>query len=312
MREKIKKYSKYKKYVYILLPLIILVVIVLITNKPEDEVREVFKMDSPKADISVLAKIQDIKRHRTSYITEEQFSEELNAMDPSLNKYLSTKIGKDLFLNILIKERLTLMDANDSNTTKSKEYTEAVNQKQAELNAQLDIFKERMLVDLYLKNLKESKELRVTEKDIKNYYKDYNYEISISHILLTDPKKAVKVLKEAKYRQTNKQFSYLAKKHSLDTPTAKKGGKIPPFIPGEYIKEIEDPASNIKVGRVQGFFKTSYGYHIIRKNGEKKISYKKARERIKAILERQNLDKYFTELENRYALEVLENEQETK
>ncbi len=307
-----QKFKQHKKFIYPALVVIVLTIIIIIVNKPKDEVKEVFKMDTPKADVSIMAKIQDIKKHKIGYITEEEFNEELRNIDPTLEKYLKTEIGKELFLDILVKERITLMDANNSDVTNSKEYTEAVNEKQKELNGQLDIFKERLLVELYLKELKESKAVRITERDIKDYYKDYNYEISISHILLTDPQKAVKVLKEAKYRQTNKQFSYLARKHSLDTPTAKNGGKIPSFIPGEYIKEIEDPASNIKTGQVQGFFKTSYGYHIIRKNGEYKISYVKARERIKAILERKNLDEYFKKLEKRYILEVSENEQETK
>lgn len=309
MTEKIKQY---KKFMYPALAVIVVAIIIIIVNKPEDDVREVFKMDTPKADVSIVAKIQDMKEHKVGYITEQEYNDELTQIDPTLLKYLKTPIGKELFLDILIKERITLMDANNSDVTTTKEYIEAVNEQQKELNAQLDIFKERLLIDLYLKNLKESKELRVTERDIKDYYKDYNYEISISHILLTDPQQAVKVLKEAKYRQTNKQFSYLARKFSLDTPTAKNGGRIPPFIPGEYIKEIEDAASNIKTGQVQGFFKTPYGYHIIRKNGEEKISYVKARERIKAILERKNLDEYFKKLEKRYVLEVSNNEQETK
>ncbi len=59
-------------------------------------------------------------------------------------------------------------------------------------------------------------------------------------------------------------FSDLASKYSSDESTAKKGGVLPPFGPGEMIDEFEQVAYSLQIpGDISAPVKTRFGYHII-------------------------------------------------
>ena len=130
-------------------------------------------------------------------------------------------------------------------------------------------------VDDYLKD-------NIKDSEINNYYKnDLVGDISAKHILikvksdtdtegLTDEEAKKKAQNLIKKLNDGEDFSKLAKENSDDTGSAANGGDLGYFNKGEMVKEFEDAAFNLKVNEyTKEPVKTTYGYHIILKTGEK-------------------------------------------
>ena len=71
-------------------------------------------------------------------------------------------------------------------------------------------------------------------------------------------------------------------------------------MPGEYLDSLEVVAANSPSGKVQGFFKTPQGFHIIMKTNENRLTFEKAAPRIKQILQNQRLDELLDTLKTQY------------
>ena len=147
-------------------------------------------------------------------------------------------------------------------------------------------FQRNKAVDDYLKE-------NITAKEIQKYYdEEYNAEISAKHILIsvTDDvseeeaeKKAKDIIKKL---DDGADFSELAKENSDDSGSAAKGGDLGYFGKGEMVSEFEDAAYALNIDEyTKEPVKTTYGYHIILKTGEKaKKELKDAKEEIKEKL----------------------------
>ena len=142
-------------------------------------------------------------------------------------------------------------------------------------------FQRSKAVDDYIKD-------NISDKEIKKYYDEtYAGEISAKHILIsTNSMSEDEAEKKAKdlIKQLNDgaDFSTLAKENSDDPGSKENGGDLGYFGKGQTVKEFEEAAYNLKVDEyTKEPVKTSYGYHIILKTGEKKkTSLKKAKENI--------------------------------
>ena len=130
-------------------------------------------------------------------------------------------------------------------------------------------------VDDYIKD-------NIKDDEIKKYYDDeFSNEISAKHILikvksdtdtegLTDEEAKKKAKELIKKLDDGEDFSDLAKENSDDTGSAAKGGDLGYFNKGDMVKEFEEAAYNLKVNEyTKEPVKTTYGYHIILKTGEK-------------------------------------------
>ena len=89
--------------------------------------------------------------------------------------------------------------------------------------------------------------------------------VRASHILVEKHSQALKVLEEL---NTGKDFKELARKYST-CPSRKRGGDLGFFGRGRMVKEFEKAAFALKMGEVSGPVKTQFGYHVIKKTGEK-------------------------------------------
>ena len=142
-------------------------------------------------------------------------------------------------------------------------------------------FQRAKAIDDYIKD-------NISDKEIKKYYDEtYAGEISAKHILIsTNSMSEDEAEKKAKdlIKQLNDgaDFSTLAKENSDDPGSKENGGDLGYFGKGQMVKEFEEAAYNLKVDEyTKEPVKTSYGYHIILKTGEKKkTSLKKAKENI--------------------------------
>lgn len=129
----------------------------------------------------------------------------------------------------------------------------------------------------------------ITDKQIQDYYDNtYAGEISAKHILIsvTDEVSEEEALNKAKdlIKQLNDgaDFDTLARENSNDTGSAANGGDLGYFGKGQMVSEFEEAAYALKVDEyTKEPVKTSYGYHIILKTGEKeKQSLKKVKQEI--------------------------------
>ena len=129
-------------------------------------------------------------------------------------------------------------------------------------------------------------EKNIKDKEIEKYYENDIYgEVKASHILITpsvsedattDEKKkaedealkeAKKIIKELK---NGKKFADLAKKYSKDEASASNGGDLGYFDLNEMVDEFSDAVKELKVDEyTKEPVKSSFGYHIILKTGEK-------------------------------------------
>ena len=86
--------------------------------------------------------------------------------------------------------------------------------------------------------------------------------IKCSHILVQKQSEAIVILD--KIRQGEK-FGKLAKELSIDSGSAKRDGNLGYFGRGKMVKEFEDAAFKLEVGKISEPVKTQYGYHIIKR-----------------------------------------------
>ena len=100
-------------------------------------------------------------------------------------------------------------------------------------------------------------------------------EIKAAHILILSSEKSTQNEKDVAEERINeiykelkngKSFSSLAIKYSADKTSAKNGGELPQFGSGKMVKEFEDEAFALKNdGDFSVPFKTSYGWHIVKR-----------------------------------------------
>ncbi len=161
-----------------------------------------------------------------------------------------------------------------------------------ELKDQLRLnFQREQAIDDYIKD-------NITEKELKKYYdEEVAGDISAKHILIkvksaTDSegledeeakKKAKEIIKKL---DDGEDFEKLAKENSNDPGSASNGGDLGYFNKGDMVKEFEEAAYDLRINEyTKEPVKTSYGYHIILKTGEKeKGKYSKIKKDLKKKL----------------------------
>lgn len=121
-------------------------------------------------------------------------------------------------------------------------------------------FKENIKYNMLVTKATEAN-TKTDDKTLKEYYKTWKPDITVSHILVGDEKTAKEV--EAKLKDGAK-FSDLAKQYSTDTATKENGGKLDAFGPGKMDPAFEKAAYALKKkGDISAPVKSQYGYHII-------------------------------------------------
>ena len=161
-----------------------------------------------------------------------------------------------------------------------------------ELKDQLRLnFQREQAVDDYIKD-------NITEKELKKYYdEEVVGDISAKHILIKvksatdseglEDEEAKKKAKELiKKLDDGEDFDKLAKENSNDPGSASNGGDLGYFNKGDMVKEFEEAAYDLRINEyTKEPVKTSYGYHIILKTGEKeKGQYNKIKKDLKKDL----------------------------
>ena len=167
----------------------------------------------------------------------------------------------------------------------------------------LDDYKEQKRLSAYQKQLLNDK-VKVSDKEIKDDTK------KASHILikvksdsdkegLSDKKakaKAEKIQKEVE-KNPNK-FDDIAKKESMDSASAKKGGSLGYVIKGQMVDKFDKALFKLKEGQISDIVKTEYGYHIIK--ADKEDDFNKQKSQLKTKIIEQKVQKNPKLLTNAY------------
>lgn len=111
------------------------------------------------------------------------------------------------------------------------------------------------------------KNVKVTDKDLKEYYNNYNPDIKARHILVADEATANEVKQKL---DAGSKFEDLVKQYSKDPGSVEKGGDLGWFGAGKMDPDFEKAAFALKVNEISGPVKSQFGYHIIQKTDEKK------------------------------------------
>lgn len=214
-------------------------------------------------------------------------------------QFIQTSIGRQNLLQLIAREKLILLAAQDQALARSPQYVAQLEQKRSELDRIYQDYAAQALQNLWYEKQYENGTLRVTDEEINEYYKKYPYEMTIKQIIVDNAETADQLLRALKSNRS--RWKELSNQYNT-APQAMRGEIA--FMPGEFLPDIEVIAANSAVGSVQGFFKTAYGFHIIMKTGEKKLSPTEAQPRIRAVLENNKLDNLLETLQKKYEVVI--------
>ena len=97
------------------------------------------------------------------------------------------------------------------------------------------------------------------------YKEVYHMEWRACHILVKDKRLAEEILKKLK---GGARFEELARQFST-CPSKSKGGDLGWFGPGQMVGAFEDAVKKMPRGRPSKPVSTQFGYHIIKKTGQR-------------------------------------------
>ena len=244
-------------------------------------------------------------------ITADEYYEEIKGINIATlvdmidHQLFDKKYGKTKEEDEQVKEQLKSLkdqygEDEDTYTAVLRQYFGVQTEKELEDMLRLEFRRNAAINDFIEKNIK--------DKEIEKYYEKEVYgEVKASHILITpsvsedastDEKKTAEeeALKEAKKiikeLKNGKKFADLAKKYSKDEASASNGGDLGYFDLNEMVDEFSDAVKELKVDEyTKEPVKSSFGYHIILKTGEKeKPKLKDVKDKILETLREEKLN----------------------
>ena len=264
--------------------------------QPQEPVQQ--EVEVPVAQPSVKIRPQEHKaqNYRVS-------SQDIDARLPFLSKedqqFVKTPLGKQNMLQLIAREKLIALAAQNDGLDKNPDYRALLTQKRTQLDKIYQDYAAQTLENFWYETQRQRGTLTVTDEEIEAYYKKYPYEMTIKQIIVDNAETADQLLRALKSNKS--RWKEISRQYNTAPEMMRNEFS---FMPGEFLPDIEVIAANSATGSVQGFFKTAYGFHIIMKMGEKKLSLKEASPRIRAVLENNKLDKLIESLQKKYEVVI--------
>jgi peptidyl-prolyl cis-trans isomerase C len=233
------------------------------------------------------------------------FLKEVQGVPFTSQKYLTSAAGRKELLELLVRRKLMLVEAaqapvDDGLARRLKELKALRAEGRRALDKKYFENRDRLLTADFMEKLsRPGGPLHVADEEINAFWKNES-EVRASHILLADRAKA----DDIHARLLNKEdFTALAKAHSEDTGTAARGGDTGYLLRGSLVGEFEDALAGLKPGAVSDVVTSPYGYHIIRRTGERRLSDQPLddalKTRIRQALQSQRLSAWFVDARRR-------------
>lgn len=172
--------------------------------------------------------------------------------------------------------------------------------KKPEVQTQLDLAREAMLANAYVRDYVASNP--VSDAEVRKTYDDMKArlgttEYNVSHILVKEEAKARALIAKL---QAGAKFEEVAKAESTDTGTKDQGGDLGWSSPGMYAPAFSEAMTKLKKGEMSSEpVESTYGFHIIRVNDTRKLdtpAFEEIAEQIRQQLQSQKLEAHLTEL----------------
>lgn len=132
-------------------------------------------------------------------------------------------------------------------------------------------------------------------------------EVKAAHILVETEDEAKAIIKEL---DAGGDFAKLAQEKSKDPGSAKMGGELGYFTQGKMVKEFEDAAFKLDVGKyTETPVKTQYGYHIIKVEDKRKQplpSYDQVKDQVRQMVLRDTFVAEVAKLRKDNKVEILD------
>ena len=238
-------------------------------------------------------------------ITQSEFQRKLGEVSQGYQDYVLSPSGRRQFLDVLIREKLVLAAAQQSDVPRSGEFRAQLEKLRKEEEDRVREGGDYLLTSMWIEDLRKRGELKTDESEVRDYLLKHPLEVDMRHVLLGSPEAAAEV---AKRLRSGANFAKVAKEQSLDASTAGDGGKLPTSLYGEVIPELEEVIFHMRVGEIGGPLKSKFGYHVLRKDGEKKVSLDEGRARVARLLEKQKLDIHLQSIQAKFPVEVVDEQ----
>ncbi|MDR1942693.1 MAG: peptidylprolyl isomerase [Endomicrobium sp.] len=240
-------------------------------------------------------------------ITENDLNDKLSATSADFQKFAATPIGRKHFFDLVVQQSVVIEAAKKAGIEKQAEFKKALEDFKNEQQKQLADYKDGLLMDIYLKEIREK--IKASDNEIQNYYNENKSTFekpiayTVRHILVSDKETAQNAYERLK---NGAKFEQVAKEVSKDT-TAQNGGLLGPVKQGALVSEFEAVALKLKNNEMSEVIETRYGFHIILKVSEQKlppIPAEEAKENIKRIVEKDKFDAWFNKEKENLGVEV--------
>ena len=235
-------------------------------------------------------------------------------LDNLINQKLIDQAAKDKGITVSDADVAKQVDQLKAGFKDNTQFESALKSAGMTLASLTEQIRQQLMTQKLIETL--SANTKVTQADIQAYYDKNKAQFfqkaakRASHILFKpeDKATALKVLAQLK---SGANFAALAKKYSVDTATASKGGDLGwPSTP--YVPEFETALAKLSKGQMSGLVKSPYGWHIIfvtdvRKGTQQSLAEVKAQiEQI--IVQQRKADAYqqfLTELRKKAKIVIL-------
>jgi parvulin-like peptidyl-prolyl isomerase len=238
-------------------------------------------------------------------ITQSEFRRKVDDVASGYQGYVATPNGRRQFLDVLIREKLVLAAARSSDVRKSSEFKTQMEELRRGEEERLREGTDELTTGLWLASLRKSGVVGAGDDEARDYVRKHPMEVTARHILSATPGEAETLVKKAR---SGANFASLAREHSLDASTAGDGGKMPAAIYGEIIPDIEEVVFKMRVGEISGPIRSKFGYHVLKKDAEKRYALEPNKERILRLIERQKLDHYLQSIQEKFPVEVVDDQ----